>query len=91
MLDTYFDKKDWPVWMSSKSSAPAFDDPRYYNGSLYTSVISRDVAQAKDAIKRHIDTICAWHKVEIESGLSVGHPDSVFDSAARFVTVWSHK
>jgi hypothetical protein len=91
MLDTYFDKQDWPVWMNRKSSLPSFDDPLYYNHSLYCNAISRDVAQAKDAVKRHIDTICAWHKVEIESGLTVGHPDSVFDSAGKFVNFWSHK
>jgi hypothetical protein len=91
MIDSYFDKKDWPVWMSRKSPAPMFDDPLYYNHSLYNNAINRDVAMAKDAVKRRINQVCAWHKIEIQNGLHVGHPDSVFDAAGKFTLIGSRK
>jgi hypothetical protein len=91
MLDSYFDKKDWPVWMTTKSVAASFDDPRYYNGALYNTVLDRNVAQAKDNVRRSISNAHAWHRIEIARGLQAGQPESVFDTTGKFTPVWSHK
>lgn len=47
MIDTYFDRTDWPTWMNPKHQPKHWDDPRYFNGSLYSTVIDCNVAEAK--------------------------------------------
>jgi hypothetical protein len=77
--------------MAAKSVTASFDDPRYYNGALYNTVLDRNVAQAKDTVCRSIKTAHAWHRIEIARGQQVGQPDSVFDSAGRFTPIGGRK
>jgi hypothetical protein len=61
MLDTYMDKTSWPTWMTP-SPAVDRDDPRYWNGALYNTVIDRMVAEAKYNLRVHIALSYLNHK-----------------------------
>lgn len=84
MIDTYFDRTDWPRWMNWKSQD--FDDPRIFAGSLYSTMIDRNVAEAKANVRSVIKNRAAWHRVEIRNGIGLGDPQSVFNADGTFKT-----
>lgn len=57
MIDTYFDRCDAANDYKSTASRPIWEDPRYYNGSLYSTLIDRNVAEAKANLASHIDQL----------------------------------
>ena len=88
MIDTYFDRTSWPTWMTLKPQSTPFDDPRFFNGSLYSTMIDRNVAEAKCNLRHMIDNRVSWHRVEIDNGITLGDPDSVFNADGTFKTQW---
>jgi hypothetical protein len=91
MIDTYFDRVSWPTWMTLKPQPNHWEDPRYFNHELYSTMIDRNVAEAKANVRSVIDNRAAWHRVEIQTGISLGHPDSVFKPDGTFKTIWTAK
>jgi len=65
MIDTYFDRVDAATGYKSTPSRPVQEDPRYYNGQLYATMINRNVAEAKDRLERFIDSRVAHHRFEM--------------------------
>lgn len=86
MIDTYFDRTDWPSWMNWKSQD--FDDSRIFAGSLYSTMIDRNVAEAKANVRSIINNRVSWHRVEIGNGIVLGDPQSVFNADGTFKTQW---
>jgi hypothetical protein len=91
MIDTYFDRASWPTWMTLKPQSPHWDDPRYFNHQLYMTMIDRNVAEAKVNVNAVIQNRAAWHRVEIQAGIKLGHPESVFKPDGTFKTIWTAK
>jgi hypothetical protein len=67
MIDTYMDKASWPTWMSP-SPAVDRDDPRYWNGALYNTVIDRMVAEAKQTLRIENDQFHRYHATMVRVG-----------------------
>jgi len=78
MIDTYFDRADWPVWMNLKPSTKHWEDPRYFEHQLYSTMIERNVAEAKDNVRQLINNRVSWHRVEIGNQIKLSDPESVF-------------
>ena len=83
MIDTYFDRCDWPVWMQTKQQQPIHEDPRYWGGQLYATVTDRTVAKARAMVRFTIAAAARDHQFEMQCGIPVGTELSVFDSAGR--------
>lgn len=63
MIDTYFDRADAATGYVHPLTKPVnHDDPRYWNGELYDSMISRMAAQARYELAHFIDTRCMQEK-----------------------------
>lgn len=88
MIDTYFDRTSWPTWMTIKPQSNHWEDPRYFNHQLYSTMIDRNVAEAKCNLCHMIDNRVSWHRVEIDNGITLGDPDSVFNADGTFKTQW---
>jgi len=72
MIDTYMDKASWPTWMTP-SPAVDRDDPRYWNGALYNTVIDRMVAEAKQTLLTEIALNHCYHAREVWHGFRAAH------------------
>lgn len=66
MIDTYMDRCDAAAgtWRTDRDQAvqSLYDDPRYFNGSLYNTMIDRNVAEARYELARFIATRCMQEK-----------------------------
>jgi hypothetical protein len=63
MIDTYMDRASWPTWMDLLPRQPVnYDDPCYWNGNLYNTVIDRMAAEARYQLARFIATRCMEEK-----------------------------
>lgn len=83
MLDTYFDRCDWPVWMQTKQQQPIHEDPRYWGGQLYATVADRTVAKARAMVRFTVAAAARDHLAEMSRGISLGTKQSLFDGAGR--------
>lgn len=83
MLDTYFDRCDWPVWMQTKQQQPIHEDPRYWGGQLYATVADRTVAKARAMVRFTVAAAARDHLAEMSCGIPVGTKHSLFDGAGR--------
>lgn len=83
MIDTYFDRCDAAsgAWRTQRdhSLQSLYDDPRYFGGQLYATMIDRNVAEAKDRLASMLDRDLAIHRWEMNYGIKVGDWDSYFD------------
>jgi hypothetical protein len=77
--------------MTLKPQSHHWEDPRYFNHQLYMTMIDRNVAEAKANVNSVIQNRAAWHRVEIQAGIKLGHPDSVFKPDATLKTIWTAK
>jgi len=91
MIDTYFDRVDWPTWMQLKPSTKHWEDPRYFNHQLYSTMIERNVAEAKANVHGVIQNRVSWHRVEIGNHIKLGDAESVFKPDGKFKTTWTAK
>lgn len=94
MIDTYFDRCDAASGYKPTRSAPMSDDPRYYNGSLYVTMIHRNVAEAKANLAQELDADIKRHKLEIsrQSPIPLDCYWSAFDHNGRRKTAdWFKK
>lgn len=63
MIDTYADRADAATgYEPTPRQAADRDDPRYWNGGLYDTVISRMAAEARYELARFIATRCMQEK-----------------------------
>lgn len=90
MIDTYMDRASWPTWMNPAPTVDR-DDPRYWNGALYNTVIDRMVAEAKAVMCWTIGTTVNNHRHEIRHGVRLGSVRSIFEPTGRMKTIWSRK
>jgi hypothetical protein len=91
MIDTYFDRVDAAQGRKPTPSRPISEDPRYWGGQLYATVIDRHVAEAKAVMRWTIGTTANNHKHEIHHGIHVGSHGSLFEHTGRMKTIWSRK
>lgn len=71
MIDTYFDRADRTTGYSATPRPPVDrDDPRYWNGSLYDSVINRMVAEARYNLRAEISLQHQYHGNMIRAGFN---------------------
>lgn len=76
MIDTYFDRVDAANgWKSQRDNKlqELYEDPRYYNGSLYSTMIDRNVAAAKDQVRLCILARTERVRYEIYRGFMRAH------------------
>ena len=87
MIDTYFDRVDAATgnWRTQRDNSvqQLYDDPRYYNGSLYATVIDRDVAEARDRLADSVSRTHAKHARELRLGIKLGHLGSLFQASGH--------
>ena len=69
MIDTYFDRADAALGYKRRESAPVWEDPRYYCGQLYNTVLDRNVAEAKDTVAEAIEWAARRHSDAIVRGV----------------------
>jgi hypothetical protein len=69
MIDTYFDRVDAAQGFKPKRSRPVHDDPRYFNGHLYATMLDRNVAEAKANLEHFIDMTWEHHRYELAMGI----------------------
>lgn len=69
MIDSYFDRADAAArnWRTDRDQSlqAMYDDPRYFRGSLYSTMIDRNVAEAKYNLAYFIDTAVLHHKLRL--------------------------
>lgn len=70
MIDTYMDCADRTTGYHPTPSRPLSEDPRYWNGQLYSTVIDRMVAEAKSDLSGQLGFVVAMHKIEIRKGFA---------------------
>jgi hypothetical protein len=69
MTDTYMDRADAATgYKPTHQAAPDYDDPRYFRGSLYATIIDRMVAEAKYNLRVHIALSYLNHKRAMARG-----------------------
>jgi len=73
MIDTYFDRVDAANGYKSTASRPIWEDPRYYDGQLYATMIDKNVAMAKEAVKLRIAAKTGQVRYEIYRGFMRAH------------------
>lgn len=80
MIDSYFDRADAATGYRPTPSIfpPISEDPRYFNYALYSTMIERNVAEAKWRLNFHISLIISAHKLEIRNGVPMGSECSRF-------------
>lgn len=87
MIDSYFDRCDAATgtWRTDRDHAvqSLYDDPRYFRGHFYSTMIDRNVAEARDKLGRHIERSARDHKYEICYGIRAGSTLSWFQSSGR--------
>lgn len=83
MIDTYFDRVDAATGYKPTPSRPINEDPRHYNGSLYATVIDRNVAEARDRLTGVIDRAVHQHSRELRLGIKLGHLGSLFQASGH--------
>lgn len=91
MVPTYMDRCDAASGYQPPQAAPVTDDPRYWNGALYHSVISRMAAEARYNMRLHVMTQLNNHRHEIRHGVRVGSAGSLFESNGRMRQIWLRK
>lgn len=71
MIDTYMDRADAATGYTPPAAKPVDrDDPRYWNGALYATVIDRMVAEARQTLRTEIAHIHRYHAVMITVGFN---------------------
>jgi len=86
MLDTYFDRADnmnrtnWLQPQRDEARRRLSEDPRYYNGHLYATVIDRNVAEARETIRLRIATDHRLHTIELHKKVLLGDKFSWFNT-----------
>ena len=72
MIDTYMDRADAAAGYRPTPPKPVDrDDPCYWNGALYDSVINRMVAEAKQTLRADLETECIIHRAMIRFGFKI--------------------
>lgn len=70
MIDTYMDRCDAASGYRPTRSAPISEDPRYWNGNLYNTVLDRMIAEAKRTLRREIAHIHHYHATMVRVGFN---------------------
>jgi len=83
MIDTYFDRVDAAQGFTPTRCAPVHDDPRYFMGQLYASMIDRNVAEARFNLRIFINANWWNHRCELKKGIKLGHRMSMFNTTGR--------
>lgn len=81
MIDTYFDRVDAAQGYKFTPSQPISEDPRYWGGQLYATVIDRQVAEARATLRWVITNAARWHKAEMAHGIRLGDSHSFYTAA----------
>lgn len=83
MIDTYFDRCDAASGFRSTARFIDSNDPRYFAGQLYATVIDRNVAEARLRIADQVEVHHWLHSHELRQGIRMGGLRSNFDSNGR--------
>ena len=83
MIDTYMDRCDAATGYKPKRCAPIWDEPLYWNGQIYCTVIDKLTAQAMARVRMATHFAAVWHHDEIAHGISMGSPLSSFAANGR--------
>ena len=86
MIDTYFDRADRATGYHLLTRTPLPDiteDPRYWGGQLYATVIARKVAEARAMVRWTVASAARDHQREMYCGIPVGSTLSEFDDSGR--------
>lgn len=72
MLDTYMDRCDAATGYRPPPPKPVDyrEDPRYWNGNLYNTVLDRMIAEAKQTLRREIAHIHRYHATMVRAGFT---------------------
>jgi hypothetical protein len=65
MIDTYFDRADASLGYRRTPYRPVWNDPRFFMGQLYSTMIERNAAEARFNLKQAIDQACWIHRSAI--------------------------
>lgn len=82
MIDTYFDRCD-AASDRNQTQPPIHEDPRYWGGQLYATVIDRMAAKARAVMRWEILANANNHLHEIRHGIACGSKDSIFNHQGR--------
>lgn len=83
MIETYMDRADAVIGFRATPSRPANEDPRYWAGHLYATVIDRMAAEARAKVRWEIATATNDHRREIRMGIRAGSFASLFTKEGR--------
>ena len=83
MIDTYFDMVDARSGYKPKRSAPAYEDPLYYNGGIYATMLDRQCAVALDSVRLAVAFHAGHHLRETRLGILLGHDWSIFTTKGK--------
>lgn len=78
MIDTYFDRVDAAQGYRPAPCRPASEDPRYWNGQLYATMIDRNAAVARERLAGYLNYAARHHLWEIRLGIRLGSDLSIF-------------
>jgi hypothetical protein len=84
-IDTYADRADAATgYRPTPSTFPDIsEDPRYFNYQLYSTMIARNVAEAKWRLNFHMTPIVNAHKLEMRNGIPMGCECSRFQDDGK--------
>lgn len=83
MIDTYFDRADAAMRYHPTPSRPVFDDPRYFRGRLYSTIIDKMEAEARSNLADFISIHHSFHHYEVRHGIKLGDPNSWWTSTMQ--------
>jgi hypothetical protein len=70
MVPTYMDRCDAASGYQPPQAAPDTEDPRYWNGALYNTVLDRMIAEAKQTLRVEIAHIHRYHATMVRVGFN---------------------
>lgn len=86
MIDTYFDRADAAMRYHVAPARTDQEDPRYWRGRLYATIIDRMAAEARSNLADFISIQHSYHRFEIRHRIRLGDPRSWWTTTMQLKT-----
>lgn len=86
MIDTYFDRADAAMRYHPAPVQADQEDPRYWRGQIYSTIIDKMTAEARSNLADWISMQCSFHRHEIRYRIKLGDSRSWWTSTMQLKT-----
>lgn len=86
MIDTYFDRADAAMRSHHAPAQADQEDPRYWRGQIYSTIIDKMTAEARSNLADFISIQHSFHRNEVRHGIKLGDSRSWWTSTMQLKT-----